>query len=294
MANLIDEIKNAITVAHITPDRIHSAVEYLKKYGYLIKSEDLSIKDVVTAIEQFRTFFNLRPEADLLTPAVLRVMDMPRCGHPDILPVTNSPKWGLNNLTYFIVNRVPGFPTADWDAIVAQAFANWAAVCGLTFAPATSSANANLIIDVGQGSRDDFTSQSILAWAQLPGSPGYNGQLLMKFNIDENWIENPTTPGILLENVACHEFGHFLGLTHSSVQTALMAPFYSPSITKPQSNDDIPRIQSLYGAASAPTPPPVPVPTSGGSGIQLTLTVPDLQSLQIHGPNGETYRILKM
>ena len=45
-----------------------------------------------------------------------------------------------------------------------------------------------------------------------------------------------------------HEFGHSLGLAHSSVEAALMAPFYKgwdPNLKLAQ--DDIDAIQALYG-----------------------------------------------
>ena len=48
-------------------------------------------------------------------------------------------------------------------------------------------------------------------------------------------------------NVACHEFGHLLGLTHSKKPGALMAPYYNPFIATPQQDDDIVRVQKLYG-----------------------------------------------
>lgn len=51
--------------------------------------------------------------------------------------------------------------------------------------------------------------------------------------------------------MAAHEFGHSLGLSHSDVRTALMAPFYrgyEPSFTL--DIDDIQGIQALYGKKS--------------------------------------------
>lgn len=55
-------------------------------------------------------------------------------------------------------------------------------------------------------------------------------------------------PGTSLFAVAAHEFGHSLGLAHSSVQGALMYPWYqglSPNYELPE--DDRHGIQQMYG-----------------------------------------------
>ncbi len=87
----------------------------------------------------------------------------------------------------------------------------------------------------------------------------------MRFDLDERWVIGNPQGGILMRNVACHEFGHLLGLEHSTRQTALMAPYYAPSIVKPQASDDVPRIQALYGAAPVPPPVPTPIPPAVGN-----------------------------
>lgn len=56
-------------------------------------------------------------------------------------------------------------------------------------------------------------------------------------------------PGYSLFLVAAHEFGHALGLDHSSVPEALMYPLYSYLEGFPLNKDDIDGIQYLYGEA---------------------------------------------
>lgn len=58
--------------------------------------------------------------------------------------------------------------------------------------------------------------------------------------------------GVNLFQVAAHEFGHSLGLSHSDVRRSLMAPFYrgfEPGFQLDR--DDIDGIQSLYGKGRA-------------------------------------------
>jgi len=67
--------------------------------------------------------------------------------------------------------------------------------------------------------------------------------------------------GVYLHDLTTHEFGHMLGLQHSSDPSATMASGYATCSTTQRTleSDDIAGIQSLYGTSSAPPPPP---PTS--------------------------------
>ena len=78
--------------------------------------------------------------------------------------------------------------------------------------------------------------------------------------------------GAYIEDVTAHEFGHALGMSHSSVADATMYPSYSYCSTALRSlaSDDIAGVQSLYpssGTQTTNTAPTVAIssPASGGS-----------------------------
>jgi hypothetical protein len=104
--------------------------------------------------------------------------------------------------------------------------------------------------------------------AALPGLGGATLTLVMTpaadgwqilYNDDFTWDDGPGPPvfGALdLQGFATHEIGHTLGLGHSSVAGATMAPSLSGSGWDPRSieADDIAGIQAIYGVKSASKP----------------------------------------
>lgn len=269
------------------------ALKYLEYYYVENKSVALAVTDTTALIKKFQKTFGLKVNGNL-DEQTIRAMHWPRCGCPDYKMVKSlsdpqAAKWGPKRLTYYVEKYVSGLPKADQDDLLELAFKQWEDNCQLAIDRVTSSSTANLIISTGSGRTDNFDGPGgTLAWAYLPPNNNYNGQLLMRFDLSETWISNERDRGILFLNVACHEFGHMLGLDHSSVQRALMAPYYSPGITKPQANDDIPRIQKLYGTPSPtpnpnPTPGPTPTPDPKPGEHSISVTGLNLSQIRVDG-----------
>jgi hypothetical protein len=248
-------------------------LNYLRQYGYLPDKnnhsghilQNLDIHSVIAGISKFQEIAGLYIDGEI-GPKTLKAMYWPRCGMPDDTGIAKmeveASSWGKKNLTYFIENRDNTVTAQEWDAAMELAFQQWCHVADLKITRVTNKSAANFIMSTGAGRQFGFDGPGgTLAWAQLPPRHGYTGQLLSRFDTAENWIVDPTRNGIMLVNVACHEIGHLLGLGHSNVNGELMAPFYNRSISKPIQNNDIPRIQNLYGKPTVvPTPPPVNPP----------------------------------
>jgi len=252
-----------------SPERLQFAVGYLSFFGYLGIEllSNVTSEDIEKAVKAFQKWWGLKADG-VVGDKTLRAMETPRCGCPDkqdsdnpdqneynnmqALVLENQAKWNKCGLKYSVQGYVTGkIPKAQQKEIIKKAWGAWNDVCGIHVEEVRHAKDADIVIKAEEGTAHKFDGRGgTLAWAYLP--TGNDEQLAMKFDLAETWIANPRERGILMYNVAVHEFGHLLGLTHSKVSSAIMAPYYNPVITRPQENDDISRARKLYGPNIGP------------------------------------------
>lgn len=258
-----------------SPQQLLFSVNYMSFFGYVANGllKNMNREDLSKAVEKFQSWFGLVADG-IVGPKTLRAMEIPRCGCPDVkdeesdvnlqfmrmqeVTQANRTSWSKHGLTYAVSGYVGGISKTKQLKIFAAAFKSWSDICGLEIRVIRDVAKADLVIGVGSGRRHKFDGRGgTLGWAYLPN--GKDKQLHMRFDLAETWTHNPKDRGILLPNVAGHEFGHLLGLSHSKKKTALMAPFYNPHVAVPQRVDDVSRMTAKYGKNKAALPPPVPI-----------------------------------
>ena len=202
----------------------------------------------------------------ILDKASLDLMKHKRCGFPDnptdsitaesgVAEYSAHPnKWTKTNLTYGFLNYGPDLTAAQTRQAIEQAFALWAAETPLSFTRINNANSADIRIRFVTGDHDDGSpfdgAGNVLAHAFYP--PPNSGDLAGDAHFDdaETWtIAVPPGAGTDLVTVAAHEFGHSLGLRHSSVTGALMAAYYGGP-KKILHSDDIAGIKSHYGSYS--------------------------------------------
>ncbi|XP_005077378.1 matrix metalloproteinase-27 isoform X1 [Mesocricetus auratus] len=224
--------------------------------SHLVQSRNRSLLD--SKLREMQAFFGLAVTGKLDSDT-LEIMKVPRCGVPDVGQYGYTlPGWRKHNLTYRIMNYTPDMTRADVDEAIEKALEVWSKVTPLMFTK-ISKGVADIMIAFrtrvhGWCPRYFDGPLGVLGHAFPPGL-GLGGDT--HFDEDENWTAKDGE-GFNLFLVAAHEFGHSLGLSHSSDQTALMFPNYvslDPS-KYPLSQDDIDGIQSIYGSPrKAPAKP---------------------------------------
>ncbi|XP_033747225.1 matrix metalloproteinase-19-like [Pecten maximus] len=265
---------SAKTIGDITPREKRQAVDidgYLEKFGYLEKIADSSRGPVShdeasrsEAIRDFQNFNGLQVTGEINEETVLK-MRQPRCGVTDnpapgvpqnfMGPLEfNAPgiKWKKNSVTWNVINPSSQLPDGIQKLAIRNAFKYWSDVSPIQFRETSGTPDIEIKFasgNHGDGPRNSFDGRGgVLAHAFFPGVDVLAGDT--HFDEGERWVYHSNS-GTELETVAAHEFGHALGLGHSSNPSALMAPYYRGYIPGQRlHNDDIRGVQSLYGGLS--------------------------------------------
>jgi len=242
------------------------AFYYLVKYGYLPTSDTgdanfnqrlMTAQSLKRAIQKFQDFAGLKATG-ILDGATKKLMETPRCGVKDQVGVgikfrrrkryaQQGSKWSMKTLTY----RITKYPSYTYlskqqvDLEIKKAFKIWSDSSSLRFLrKRTGSVHIEIRFERKEhGDGDPFDGPGgTLAHAFFPI---YGGDA--HFDDQEYWTAE-SYKGTNLLQTAAHEFGHSLGLSHSNVKGALMAPFYQGYKSNLKlSQDDIRGIQALYG-----------------------------------------------
>ncbi|XP_045924853.1 matrix metalloproteinase-17 [Micropterus dolomieu] len=293
------------------PDQYSKAVDWLSRYGYLPvpdpRTSKLQTKEgIEKAIRVMQRFGGVK-ETGVLDDETIKLMSMPRCSLPDIVGsedmlrrrkrrrrrkryALSGLKWHKTDLTWSVhsypsPSLSPGLTDHVVDDILTRAFKAWSDVAPLNFHQLHSSDNrwpiaeGDIRVSFTSSYHDDgypFDGQGgTLAHAFFPGTDEVAGDT--HFDDDELWSHGGDTSKTDLFTVAVHEFGHALGLSHSSSDPSIMRPYYQGPVTDfvnfQLDMDDRLAIQQIYGVKDSRSPggvdpdlprlpgPPPPRPT---------------------------------
>ncbi|CAG5993371.1 unnamed protein product, partial [Menidia menidia] len=249
--------------------------DWLTKYGYLPPPEpstgQLQAWTAVTnAIRAMQRFAGLR-ETGVVDEDTLALMKSPRCSLPDkeepskLLANQDGKKmrrkkrdlslWTSRNINW----RLNSYPSTSHlsremiRSLVFYALRVWAEPTPLEFHEVASWEAADLQVDFLRGYHGDEYpfdgAGGAVGHAFFPSDPTRAGGVHL--DADEEWaFRQPASEGTDLFTVLVHEFGHALGLAHSSSQLSVMRPYYQGPAGDPLhyhlGQQDLQRITQLY------------------------------------------------
>lgn len=240
----------------VDADYLKRAQGFLSRFGYLESSSATGRinKNTAQALRRFQKFYGLKPTGKFDDSTLKRVL-VYRCGLPDpelVARYATSCAWPIRALTYAFENGSIDLPDADSFAAVRRGFSTWTTVVAVTFSEVAMNQSPDITISWRPANDTDLNMVgAAVAHADYPPLCGFINNLLPRpvhFDDTECIWSNGAVPGAFdVETVALHEIGHILGLQHSAVSGAVMAPTVSANFTKRNlTQDDIDGIQSLY------------------------------------------------
>ncbi|KAK0144260.1 Matrix metalloproteinase-25 [Merluccius polli] len=237
------------------PDQYSRGVDWLSRYGYLPppdpRTGKLQTKEGIEKAIRIMQRFGGIMESGQLDADTLKLMGTPRCSLPDIVGGEDMLKkrrrkryalsglqWDKKDLTWS-VHSYPSSSLAQEvvDRLLEHAFRAWSSTTPLTFTH-LHQGEGDIRVSFLRSLHDDGYP---FRWPRRhPGA-----RLLPR--------EGPYGRDIDLFTVAVHEFGHALGLSHSSSHPSIMRPYYQGPAADISNYrlpaDDQQAIQELYGAS---------------------------------------------
>ncbi|XP_035807584.1 matrix metalloproteinase-17b isoform X2 [Amphiprion ocellaris] len=262
---------SSITPVTPTEDDGSRLVDWLMKYGYLPPSDpstgQLQAWTAVTnAVRAMQKFAGLK-DTGVVDEETMALMRSPRCSLPD-QEEPSRPEgrklrrrrmlsmWTRRNINW----RLHSYPSSSHlsretiRSLVFYALRVWAEPTPLEFHEVGSPEAADLQVDFLHGYHGDSYpfdgAGGAVGHAFFPSDPARAGGVHL--DAEEGWtFRQPASEGTDLFTVLVHEFGHALGLAHSSSRHSVMRPYYQGPVGDPLhyrlGPQDLVHITQLYG-----------------------------------------------